>query len=569
MRRITCPSDLTLVAFSLGDLEEEVLDSVREHQEHCPTCEMKARLLEDRTDSVIVNLRRVAQKDATSREEEGGDQGNCARLPSLRSRDEVGGNVYPVLLDYEVEDFPLGAGSMGVVYKARHLQLDRVVALKMIAGRSSQISALFQIEAKAVAQLQHPNIVQIFELGHYEGQPFLALEFVEGGPLERQIAGRPLPFRQAAELVRTLALAADYAHRQGIVHCDLKPSNILITSDGVPKITDFGVAKWMKSDNGWRQPGDVVGTPRYMAPEQASGRVEAVGPTADIYSLGVLLYEMLTGLTPYHPANSLETLSHLREREPRSPRWLRPNLPRDLETVVLKCLRKEPARRYPDAKALADDLGRFLAGEPIQARPTGWMERTLYWVRRRPIRVTLLAVILLWLATLGHFHRRYDALTRKFDADLKNATLAEPSAMAGSQPVLVSQNDDGSVRLRAFAAALYGESVVLEARYGNIGFWNLANDRAVWTFRIDRPTTFALALDYSNANLLKGNVFQIDVGGRTFRSEPISTGAWSKFQSFPVGDLTLSAGIHRLEIRPSGTLRGALFDLRTVMLTPL
>lgn len=363
-------------------------------------------------------------------------------------------------------------------------------------------------------------------------------------------------------------MAVDYAHRQGIVHCDLKPSNILITSEGVPKITDFGVAKWMKSADGWGKDGDIVGTPRYMAPEQASGSVEAVGPATDIYSLGVLFYELLTGLTPYHPATSLEMLNQLREQEPRSPKQLQPNLSCDLETLVLKCLRKEPAKRYLDARSLADDLGRFLAGEPILARPTGWFERSFLWTRRHPLSIGLLAATILWFATLGLFQRRHDAIRRKFDADLKNATLAEPSAMVGNQPVLILQSDDGSVRLRAFAAALYGEDVVIEARYGNIGYWHLANDRAVWTFLIDRPSRFTLALDYSNANRLKGNVFQIDVGGMTLRSEPMSTGDWSKFESFPVGELTLSAGVHRLEIRPAGKLHGALFDLRTVTLTP-
>ena len=191
----------------------------------------------------------------------------------------------PILPDYEIGESLLGSGSMGVVYKARHLKLNRVVALKMLVGKSRKASELFEIEAKAVAQLQHPNIVQIFDIGNNGGQPFLVLEFVGGGSLEERIAGRSQPVPRAVELIRTLALAADYAHRQGIVHCDLKPSNILITPEGVPKIADFGVAKWLESNDLWTRDGDIVGTPCYMAPEQASGQVNSVGPATDVYSL--------------------------------------------------------------------------------------------------------------------------------------------------------------------------------------------------------------------------------------------------------------------------------------------
>ena len=195
--------------------------------------------------------------------------------------------VSAILPDYEIGESLLGRGSMGVVYKARHCKLNRIVALKMMAGGSSRAAELFQIEAQAVARLQHPNIVQIFDIGNSDGQPFLALEFVEGGSLDQRIAGQSQPARFAAEMVRTLARAADYAHRQGIVHCDLKPSNILITPEGIPKIADFGVARWLESENQWSHDGDIVGTPCYMAPEQASGegaRVLGPPPTFTVWA---------------------------------------------------------------------------------------------------------------------------------------------------------------------------------------------------------------------------------------------------------------------------------------------
>jgi len=560
VRLDTCPTDETLAAFNLGDLPEEVLDLIREHQESCAHCEARARRLEDRTDSFIDDLRRTALGGVAPGETSGAVEGSPQRAGATPGR--------PVLPDYEVEEPPLGTGSMGVVYKARHLKLDRVVALKMIAGRSSRVSALFQIEAKAVAQLQHPNIVQIFEIGQHEGQPFLALEFVEGGSLDRKIAGRPQPPRQAAEMVRAVALAAEYAHRQGIVHCDLKPSNILLTPEGVPKIADFGVAKWLKSDDGWGEDGDVVGTPRYMAPEQASGSVESVGPATDVYSLGVLLYEMLTGRTPHHSATSLETLNLVREQEPVAPRQLQPRLSRDLETIVLKCLRKDPSRRYGGAGALAEDLGRFLAGDPIQARPVGRAERAYLRARRHPAIVGVLVAATLWITTYGLLQWRYQAMVRRFDADLKKVTVPESNGPFGKHPVLVAQADDGSVRLRALAATVEGESLALEPRFGNIGYWHGADDRALWTFRIDRPATFTLALDYSNANGAVGNACEVRVGETTLRARTEDTGAWSSYRSFPVGTLTLPAGVHRLEVRPSGTLQGALFDLRAVTLTP-
>ncbi len=283
----------------------------------------------------------------------------------------------------------LGRGGMGVVYKARHLRLKRLVAVKMIlAGEHAGPDDLarFRTEAEAIARLQHPNIVQVFEVSEQEGRPFFSLEFCGGGSLAKKLAGTPLPPREAAALVQTLAEAMQAAHSRGVIHRDLKPANVLLTEDGTPKITDFGLAKKL-DEAGQTVSGAVMGTPSYMAPEQAESK--EVGPLADVYALGAVLYECLTGRPPFKAATSLDTILQVISEEPVPPRRLNPAMPRDLETVCLKCLQKEPARRYDSAQALADDLQRFLKQEPILARPATARERVAKWCRRNP-RVALL-----------------------------------------------------------------------------------------------------------------------------------------------------------------------------------
>jgi serine/threonine-protein kinase len=294
--------------------------------------------------------------------------------------------------DYELLR-ELGRGGMGVVYQAWQTSLSRMVALKMIlAGAHAGLEELarFRAEAEAVARLQHPNIVQIYQVGEHDGRPYFALEYVEGGSLERQLAGAPRPAREAAALVETLARTVHYAHQRGIVHRDLKPANVLLAEGGTPKITDFGLAKILVGARGDpTQTGAVLGTPGYMAPEQASGRPREVGPAADVYALGAILYELLTGRPPFLGQTPLDTLEQVRTHDPVPPRRLQPKVPRDLETICLKCLRKEPAQRYGSAHELADDLRRFLEGEPIRARPTSALERAVKWVRRRPTLAAL------------------------------------------------------------------------------------------------------------------------------------------------------------------------------------
>ncbi|MHB1559923.1 MAG: protein kinase domain-containing protein [Isosphaeraceae bacterium] len=303
----------------------------------------------------------------------------------------------------------LGAGGMGIVYKARQTRLDRYVALKMIrAGAGARPGDLrrFDAEARAVAAIDHPNIIRIFDIGEHDGLPFFSLEYVEGGSLARRIEGKPQPVDESARITEILARALDVAHRRGIIHRDIKPANILLGADDTPKIADFGLVKRLEADSSQTRTGSILGSPSYMSPEQATG-AEKVGPEADQYALGATLYEMLTGRPPFRGTSVIDTLDLVRNREPVPPSQLLPRMPRDLETICLKCLEKDPARRYPDVAALADDLGRFRRGEPIVARPISAAERLWRWCLRNKgvaalaAAVGLLVVVVAVGATAG------------------------------------------------------------------------------------------------------------------------------------------------------------------------
>jgi tRNA A-37 threonylcarbamoyl transferase component Bud32 len=292
----------------------------------------------------------------------------------------------------------LGRGGMGVVYKARDIELNRLVALKMIlTGRhaSDEEKHRFRLEANAAAALQHPNIVQIFNVGVDEDKPWIALEFVEGQSLHARISGKPWDCREAAQLIETLALAMDHAHTQGIIHRDLKPANVLLTAAGVPKITDFGLAKRVDQaggDDGHTGANEILGTPSYMAPEQALGKNSEVGPLADVYALGVMLYELTVGRVPFRGETALETIQLVQTQEAEVPPA---SVPLDLRTICLKCLEKHARNRYSSARELAEELRRFLEDRPILARPVPWWERTRKWASRRPAAAALLAVSIL------------------------------------------------------------------------------------------------------------------------------------------------------------------------------
>jgi tRNA A-37 threonylcarbamoyl transferase component Bud32/tetratricopeptide (TPR) repeat protein len=281
----------------------------------------------------------------------------------------------------------IGRGGMGVVYKARDAKLGRIVAIKTITElepAKPNLLGRFLDEAQAAARLQHPNIITVHAISEHNGHPYFALEFIDGGDLKKKLADKPMAPRQAAELIEILAHAVHAAHKAGVVHRDLKPSNILLTSGGVPKVADFSLAKLLGGDSGRTESGQVVGTPSYMAPEQAEGRSKDVGPGADVYALGAILFEALTGRPPFLGDTQLETLRLVTSTEPVPPRQLRPDIPRDIETICLKCLQKEPSKRHASADALAEDLHRFLDGRPITARRVGRLERGWRWCRRNP-----------------------------------------------------------------------------------------------------------------------------------------------------------------------------------------
>ena len=298
--------------------------------------------------------------------------------------------------DYEIVR-ELARGGMGVVFQARQVSLNRVVALKMIlAGQLADETDIkrFHTEAEAAANLDHPGIVPIYEVGEHEGQHYFSMGFVEGQSLSQRIAGGPLPAREAASLMAKIAEAIEFAHKQGVIHRDLKPANILIDAGGNPRVTDFGLAKKWKEDSGLTGSGQIMGTPSYMPPEQAGGSRGDVGPAADVYALGATFYALLSGRPPFQAASVMDTVLMVISDDPVPPRRLNASVPRDLDVICLKCLEKGPARRYPSAAALADDLGRWLRSEPILARRAGSFERFVRWTRRRPAAAALLFFIL-------------------------------------------------------------------------------------------------------------------------------------------------------------------------------
>jgi WD40 repeat protein/predicted Ser/Thr protein kinase len=444
----------------------------------------------------------------------------CLQLLHRLRPSRLAGGPPPDLPGYELVG-ELGRGGMGVVYQARQTTLNRLVALKMIlAGPRAgpRERARFQTEAEAVARLQHPNIVQIHEVGKHDGRPYLCLEYVDGASLAQRYAATRRPPDAAARLVEALARAVDYAHRQGVVHRDLKPANVLLTADGVPKVTDFGLAKRAWEERGLTQSGSILGSPSYMAPEQAGGKVAEVGPLTDVYALGGILYELLTGRPAFRADSVLETLRQVQTQDPVPPCRLRVRVPRDLETICLKCLRKEPARRYCSALDLAEDLERFLAGKPIQARRTGGLERAWRWCRRNPALASLgtgVAALLLviaggatgsavWLAA-----ERDAAQSAEQDATERLWASYLAQAQAGRWSRRPGQRHDG---LRALAAAAAIRPSV-ELRNEAIGCLALADIRLVREVPVDASVRLGLAFD----GLLDKYAYSDDQGNITVR----------------------------------------------------
>ncbi|HVX12980.1 MAG TPA: protein kinase [Pirellulales bacterium] len=410
------PDTATLAAFASGRLPEGELERIAGHLSDCASCRDYVEQVPG--DALGALLR-----------------GTASGKPS-RLRLQSGYEIIEVV----------GRGGMGVVYRARQLDLDRTVAFKQIEGDvSSEDLARFRAEASAMARLQHPNIVQVYDVGEQDEQPYIACEFLPAGGLDRYLSGQPLPVKAACRLVATLARAVHAAHEQSVVHRDLKPSNVLLVVPAepglgpederfwqliTPKIADFGLAKFLDRDrdrdNGYTRTGALLGTPAYMAPEQTGGPADAVGPRTDVYALGVILYETLTGRRPFQGSTVVETLDLVRTAEAVPLRRIRQNVPRDVQTICLKCLEKEPVRRYATAAELADDLDRWLAGEPIRGRPVPPVERCGKWLRRRPAWAALIVLAILTVASAaaGTFWH-----IRRLRAEVARANKSEADAM--------------------------------------------------------------------------------------------------------------------------------------------
>jgi serine/threonine protein kinase len=471
--RFACPHPTDLERLLLGTMPNDEMEILEGHLSGCPHCLEVIRTLEPE-DALVAAVRAGGKIGSIPRDEVDGEligrlcgliapevatasfsvttmaqgpagtrvtaEGLADLLEPPMEADELGRmGPYGILR-------VLGSGGMGLVCAARQSRPRRIVALKMILSdprMGRQRLERFRGESEILARLRHPNIVGIHEVGEHRGRPYFTMEYAEGGSLAGKLAVAPLSAREAAELTRTLARTVQAAHAQGIVHRDLKPSNVLLQKDEVrrmkdeeskdgsassfilhpssfvPKIADFGLAKQMAGEPD-ELPGEVeqtatgmiLGTPSYMAPEQAAGQTQLIGPAADVYALGAILYECLTGRPPFKAATVLETLEQVRTQEPVPPGRLQPKLPRDLQTICLKCLEKVPARRYSSAEDLADDLGRFLRGEPIRARPASVLERLRKWTRRKPAVAALLAVSGLFLAALIAGDQVYSARLR-------------------------------------------------------------------------------------------------------------------------------------------------------------
>jgi serine/threonine protein kinase len=367
--------------------------------------------------------------------------------------------------NYEILE-EIGRGGMGIVYKARDTRLPRLAAIKLIISANTasmeELRRRFHSEAQAAAKLDHPGIVPIYEIGQQDGQPFMALAYVDGQSLADVVEQSLLPPRKAARIMQEVATAVDYAHRRGIIHRDLTPRNILLTANDQPKVTDFGLAKHVGADSSLTAAGDQIGTPSYMPLEQAVSNIAQIGPTSDVYSLGATLYCLLTGRPPFRAATAVETLAQVRQNEPVAPRQLNTAVDRDLETICLKCLQKESHKRYSTAAELADDLGRFLRREPIFARPVGRVERAWRWSRRNPVvaslssAAALLLMAIAAISTVAYFREAQLVVDKGKLIAEKDRLLIEKSELAlkesrARRDIEQNQNDIIAARNEAIA----------------------------------------------------------------------------------------------------------------------
>ena len=460
----------------------------------------------------------------------------------------------------EFADFELlaeiGHGGMGVVYQARQRSLDRIVALKMLLGgqfAEPQARARFRSEAEITAQLQHPNIVAIHEVGEHDHLPFFTMDYVEGRSLGELARDKPLTPAAAAGYLGTIARAIAYAHQKGVLHRDLKPSNILIDGSDQPQITDFGLAKRLTgSTTSLTLTGEALGSPNFMPPEQAAGRPKAIGPASDVYGLGAILYYLVTSRPPFIADNLTAAVRQVQDQEPVSPRMLNPGVPKELETICLKCLQKEPSKRYATAGELADELDRFRRGEPILARPVGPVGRAWRWCRRRPALAAALAavIVLAGVSTTTAVRMALAQEGRERERYRANIQLAAARIEEGSIDVALETLLDCPERFRHWewgylVAQCHREVMTLEEANTNLSVhvfapewrcafstdgmrvgavhsggivqvWERASGKPVWSFResIDPGIGLLWLPDWTGVVLARSNVVEVIRAGR-------------------------------------------------------
>ena len=424
-----------------------------------------AKVIVDNT-ALTASLRQDSDPDATfvrSNAPANGDDSEQSTLaPSGQSNRTQSTTKFTSFGDYEIID-EIARGGMGVVYQARQKSLNRVVALKMIL--SGQLAGeeeiqRFRSEAEAAANLDHPGIVPVYEIGEHEGHQFFSMGFVEGSSLQNKIIDGPLPGKEAAELCKKVAEAISYAHGKGVIHRDLKPANVLLDQNGEPKVTDFGLAKRIDSDSDLTRTTQAMGSPSWMPPEQASGKSATVDARADVYALGAILYNLITGRPPFQAANHLDTMMQVLEKEPVRPRTLDPKIPVDLETITLKCLEKDPDKRYQSSKDFSDELTRFINGEPIHARPIGRVARTWRWCKRKPMATAAMVLSIALVLAIGAGSsifavmesNRADEAVRNKDAQARLTKEANDAKDKAEQNKTLAENQRDLAHRNLYAA---------------------------------------------------------------------------------------------------------------------